>query len=360
MAVTLSLLRTFVTVARTGSVTRASEELVVTQSSVSGALAALSKEMGERLVERHGRGLRPTPAGAAFLPHAERVLATLEDGLAAVRESADPTRRRLRLAATATAAEHLMPGLLKAFHDRYADVDVSLAVGNRAALLRLLDRDQADLAIGGRPFDARLTGAPFLANEFVLTLSPEDPRADAGPLAIEDLGDATWLVREQGSGTREVTIELFATAGLQRPNTTTIGSDTAIKRCVALGLGLALLPLRAVGAELADGRLFAPTLVGGCPSRQWHALTAVGAPRRSAAASFLAFVYSPDAAAALEQSGRPTSVESTHGPQPALPATNGRHHPRELQPPVPPKDAASRRAEGVGHLVEQRRESGER
>jgi DNA-binding transcriptional LysR family regulator len=217
VAVTLSLLRTFVTVVRTGSVTRASQELVVTQSSVSGALAALSKEMGERLVERDGRGLRPTAAGAAFLPHAERILATLEDGTAAVREAADPSRRRLRLAATTTAGEFIVPDLWNAFRQRHPEVELSLEVGNRASLIQALDRHQADIGIGGRPLDPRLRGVRFLENEFVVITAPEDPRIRRGPLAAEDLQGSTWLVREPGSGTGEVSTEFFASRGLTRP-----------------------------------------------------------------------------------------------------------------------------------------------
>jgi LysR family transcriptional regulator, low CO2-responsive transcriptional regulator len=307
VAVTLSLLRTFVTVVRTGSVTRASEELVVTQSSVSGALAALSKEMGERLVERDGRGLRPTPAGAAFLPHAERVLATLEDAAAAVREAADPTLSRLRLAATSTAAEHLVPVLWKAFRQRNPDVELSLEVGNRADVNRLLDRYQADVGIAGRPADKRLRGVPFLENEFVLITAPEDPRARRGPLPLDELAPTPWLIREPGSGSREVTAELLAGGGLIRPKLVTIGSDGAIKRSVALGLGVALISRRAVDPELENGTLAMIGLVGGTPTRAWHALFAADAPQRSAADAFLAFVRRGEAAQALD--GRPPTVD---------------------------------------------------
>jgi LysR family transcriptional regulator, low CO2-responsive transcriptional regulator len=300
VAVTISLLRTFVTVVRTGSVTRASEELVVTQSSVSGALAALSKEMGERLVERDGRGLRPTAAGAAFLPHAERVLASLEDAGAAVREAADPTRRRLRLAATTTAAEHLVPTLWKSFRQRHADVDLSLEVGNRAVLNRLLDQDQADVGIGGRPVERRLRGIPFLENDFVVITAPDDPRVRRGPVPLDELAGVTWLVREPGSGSREVSADLFAGGAIARPKLATIGSDGAIKRSVALGLGVALISRRAVEAELDDGTLAALSLVGGTPIRAWHALFAADAPRRAAAEAFLAFVRRGDAAHALD------------------------------------------------------------
>ncbi|HEU0317963.1 MAG TPA: LysR family transcriptional regulator [Solirubrobacteraceae bacterium] len=300
MAVTLSLLRTFVTVVRTGSVTRASQELVVTQSSVSGALAALSKEMGERLVERDGRGLRPTAAGAAFLPHAERILATLEDGTAAVREAADPSHRRLRLAATTTAGEFLVPPVWNAFHQRHPEVDLTLEVGNRASLIHALDRHQADVGIGGRPLDPRLRGLRFLENEFVLITAPDDPRVRRGPVTVEELLAGTWLIREAGSGTAEVTSEFFASRGLTRPKTLTIGSNGAIKRCVAMGLGVALQPRLAVERELDDGSLARLGVVGSTPTRGWYALSATDAPRRSAAESFLAFIRRGDAARALE------------------------------------------------------------
>jgi DNA-binding transcriptional LysR family regulator len=300
VAVTLSLLRTFVTVVRTGSVTRASQELVVTQSSVSGALAALSKEMGERLVERDGRGLRPTAAGAAFLPHAERILATLEDGTAAVREAADPTSRRLRLAATTTAGEFIVPAVWLAFRQRNPEVELTLEVGNRASVIRSLDRHQADLGIGGRPLDPRLDGLRFLDNEFVVIAGPEDPRARRELIAAEELQASTWLVREPGSGTGEVTAEFFAARGLTRPRTLTIGSDGAIRRCVETGLGIALQPRHAVERELDEGRLSRLQVAGGTPSRAWYVLWASDAPRRAAAEAFVAFVRRGDAARALE------------------------------------------------------------
>ncbi|MGI8801829.1 MAG: LysR family transcriptional regulator [Solirubrobacteraceae bacterium] len=311
MAVTLSLLRTFVTVVRTGSVTRASQELVVTQSSVSGALAALSKEMGERLVERDGRGLRPTAAGAAFLPHAERMLATLEDGTAAVREAADPTRRRLRLAATTTAAEFLVPGLWGAFRRRQPEVELTLEVGNRRSVTRALDRHQADVGIGGQPLDARLRGVRFAENEFVVVAAAEDPRARRGPIPVEELHAGTWLVREDGSETAEVSTEFFAGRGLMRPPCLTIGSNAAIKRLVAMGLGLALLPREAVARELDDGTLSRLGVAGGTPVRGWYALSAVDAPRRTAAEAFLAFVAHGDASRALEEPAPPGSVAAS-------------------------------------------------
>ena len=88
MPITLTQLASFLAVVRTGSVTAAAEELVVTQPSVSAALSALSKEVGVELTERYARSVRPSPAGRAFVPYAAHVMGLLEHGARAALEAA--------------------------------------------------------------------------------------------------------------------------------------------------------------------------------------------------------------------------------------------------------------------------------
>ena len=160
MAITLTQLRSFLAVVRTGSVSGAADELVVTQPSVSAAVAALSRELGIDLLERHGRGVRPTAAGAAFAPYAVDVVGLLETGARAAREEGAAARRELRVAAVTTAAESFVPGLLRAFSGARPGVRVTLDVGNRDRVLELLTTHAADVAFGGSPpRDARHRGA---------------------------------------------------------------------------------------------------------------------------------------------------------------------------------------------------------
>src|ERR1700716_507377 len=98
MAITLTQLTAFLAVVRGGSVTAAADELVVTQPSVSSAVAALARELGCELFERAGRGIRLTEAGTAFAPYAADVIGLLERGRQAAREAADVAARRLRIA----------------------------------------------------------------------------------------------------------------------------------------------------------------------------------------------------------------------------------------------------------------------
>src|SRR6266480_3103141 len=106
MAVTITQLRSFLAVVRTGSVTAAAEELVVSQPSVSAAVSALTNELGVELTERVGRNVRPSPAGKVFADYAADVIGLLDQGARAAAD-ADSTARELRIDAVTTAGEHI-------------------------------------------------------------------------------------------------------------------------------------------------------------------------------------------------------------------------------------------------------------
>lgn len=299
MAITVAQLRTFATVVRTGSVKGAAEELVVTQPSVSAAVASLSREVGERLLERHGRGLRPSPAGAAFIPYAEQVLGLLEQGQAAAHEAADPDRRQLRIAAVTTAGEYLVPPLLSAFRKLHPEVEVLLEVGNRAGMLAQVRNRVADVGIGGRPpLEGGIAGTPFLDNELLLITAADDPLTRRRSVGLDELAGATWLLREPGSGTRTMVEEILAEHEID-PRIQTLGSNGAIKQSARMGLGVSIQSRHAVSLELATGVLGQITVRGGLPGRKWFALYPEEGPRRTAAAEFLEFLQDRAARAAV-------------------------------------------------------------
>ena len=204
MAITVTQLRAFLAVVRGGSVTAAADELVVTQPSVSAAVASLGRELDCELLERAGRGIRPTAAGAAFAPYAADILGLLEQGRRAAREAGDGAGRRLRIAAVTTAAESFVPTLMRAFADEHPEIELTLDVGNRQQVLdRVLDHS-VDVAISGRPpTDDRLTAEPLMINEIVCITAPDDPLAAGEPVAPAAMPERAWLLREPGSGTRE-------------------------------------------------------------------------------------------------------------------------------------------------------------
>ena len=288
---------------RGGSVTAAADELVVTQPSVSAAVAALSRELGTPVTEREGRGIRPTAAGTAFAPFAADVIGLLEEGRRAAREAAHLADRRLRLAAVTTAAESFVPPLMRAFSQGNESIGLTLAVGNREQVLDLVLDHRADVAIGGRPpRDPRVQATPILTNDFVLIAAPDD--AHAGGVAVDaaELERRVWLMREPGSGTRVVNEEFLAAAGLE-PQTLTLGSNGAIKQAARAGLGIAFISRAAVALELDNGLLAALPVRHRPASRRWYAMCSTVGPRRAAVESFMAFAASQAARDALGEVG---------------------------------------------------------
>jgi LysR family transcriptional regulator, low CO2-responsive transcriptional regulator len=298
MAVTLTQLVAFLTVVRRGSVTAAAEELVVTQPSVSAAVSALERELGVRLTERAGRTLRPTAAGAAYVPYAADVLGLLDQGARAAREAAEEGPHTLRISAVTTAGEYLVPQLIQAFRERHP-VEISLDVGNREVVFQRVLDHRVDVAVTGRiPDDERLTGREFADNEFVLITAPGDPLAKRRWVAVEELAARSWLLREPGSGTRTLCEEFLASRGIE-PNVLTLGSNGAIKQAARAGLGVALQSHAAVELELELGLLGTISPRGGLPRRRWHVVRSAIGPVREDVEAFMAFCDSPAARHAL-------------------------------------------------------------
>jgi LysR family transcriptional regulator, low CO2-responsive transcriptional regulator len=264
LVVTPARLETFLAIVDTGSARAAAAHLSVTESAVSAALAALHREVGVPLFERSGRGLQLTEAGAAFADYARRILGLIEEGVAAARQGAAPELGRLRLGAVTTAGEYLVPGLLASFRARYPDVEVGLEIGVRDRVLRQLADHQLDVVIAGRPLAGLgLVSRATRDNSLVVV---------AAPGADTELGTATWLLREPGSGTRDTTLGLLSSHGLTPP-VLSLGSHGAVVASAVLGLGLTVVSADAVGQHLAAGDLL-PVPVRGTPlKRPWHALT---------------------------------------------------------------------------------------
>ncbi len=290
MAITLTQLAAFLAVVRGGSVTAAADELVVTQPSVSSAIAALSRELECELFERAGRGIRLTDAGTAFRPYAEDVVGLLDDGRRAAREAAGAAALRMRIAAVTTAAESFVPPLMREFASTHPDVELTLDVGNREYVFERVLSHLADVAISGKPpADERLVAEPLRENQIACITGPDDPLAAGGPVDPGALAHRVWLMREPGSGTRALGEQFLNERGLS-PKTLTLGSNGAIKQAARAGLGVSMLSRAAVEAELRAGWLGEVALDDGPEPRPWFVLHSAVGPLRPAVATFIEFV----------------------------------------------------------------------
>jgi DNA-binding transcriptional LysR family regulator len=314
MAVTVTQLRSFLAVVRTGSVTAAAEELVVSQPSVSAAVSALGRELGVELTERVGRSVRPSSAGKAFAAYAADVIGLLDQGARAAREAADATATELRIGAVTTAGEHIAPQLMQAFAARNPEVALSVDVGNRERVFERLRAHRSDVAIGGRPPGDGVVGEPFLDNPIVVITAPDDPLARARRARVEQLGSRPWLLREEGSGTRSMTEEFLAGHDLHPP-TRTLGSNGAIKQAARAGLGVSLQSRLATHLEVELGLLATIQVDVPLPRREWYVIRPAHGPLRPAVERFLDFARSPEAKDAVER-----GLTTPRAPGPRRPA----------------------------------------
>ena len=300
MAITLTQLRSFLAVLRTGSVTAAADALVVTQPSVSAALSALSRELGIDLTERIGRSVRPSPAGRAFAPYAADVIGLLEQGTQAAREAAEASTREVRVSAVTTAGEHIVPPLMEAFSAQHPDIALSVDVGNRERVFERIRSHASDIAIAGRPpSDGGIVGIPFLENQIVLIAAPADPLVRAGEVSVAELGTRPWLLREEGSGTRAMAEEFLAANDLH-PEILTLGSNGAIKHSTRACLGISLQSRLAADLELELGLLATIKTSAALPVREWFLLQAARGPVRPSVQQFAEFAAGKEARHAVE------------------------------------------------------------
>ncbi|MER5857732.1 LysR family transcriptional regulator [Streptomyces sp. NPDC059688] len=250
----LAGLELLLAVARLGSLGAAAREVGITQPAASSRLRSMERQLGVALVDRSPRGSRLTDAGALVTDWARRVVeaaAAFDAGARALRDRRDS---RLRVAASMTIAEYLLPGWLLALHAERPDTAVSLLAGNSAKVAELLLAGEADLGfVEGLTVPTGLDSVVIAHDRLIVVTAPGHPWARRRrPLTPEELAGTPLILRERGSGTRQVLDA--ALGGLARP-LLELSSTTAVKASAVTGAGPSVLSELAVGEELAMRRL---------------------------------------------------------------------------------------------------------
>jgi len=277
-------------VARLGGVSRAAEELHLTQPTVSLQLRLLEQATGTPLVQRVGRGMQLTPAGEVIAGYAGQMLRLWRDAVEEVAALKGDLAGTLRVGAITT-AEYLLPPMLVAFTGQRPEVKIKLSVGNREEIIRMLAMHEIDLAIIGRPpSDVRTQATPFAKHPMAFIAAPDHPLMARKNLSLKDLLDANLLVRERGSGTRNTVERLFKEAGHRLPLGSELSSNAAIKRMVAARLGVAFLSLHACTLEFQAGLIGLLPLKDNPIERDWYVLNLPGVRIPRVAMAFRAFL----------------------------------------------------------------------
>ncbi|KGE78825.1 LysR substrate-binding domain-containing protein [Halomonas salina] len=251
-------LQVFASVARLGTVSAAAEALSLSPSSTSQALADLERQLGVALFERPGRRLVLNELGRGLLPRAEALLDDMAGFVAAAREPEGELRGTLDVSASATVGTYLLPGLVGRFSEAHPRADLRLRLRNTHEVVGDVLRLEADLGlIEGECREPALVSEPWCEDRLVVVAAPGHPLASRGDLEDGDLAEAPWILREPGSGTREVFEQAMRDLGLMPRVRMSLGQHEAIKQAVLAGLGLGCLSALSVAGERERGELVA-------------------------------------------------------------------------------------------------------
>ncbi|MFD7611037.1 LysR family transcriptional regulator [Streptomyces sp. NPDC059828] len=280
----LTVWRTFVTVCRLGSLSAAAAELHHTQSAVSRQIAGLERQLGVPLMERHARGVRPTPAGEVFRHHA---LATLNEADRAVRAARDAGgrayNRPLTVGATPSLAAGVVPEAIRGLLKQTGSIRWSLLPGLSAQLHQRVIAGDLDIAVvtdapPGLPHDMRVERRFLGLDDMVVALPVDHPQAGSGPVHMRRLADEIWV--EDNDGSAALLRQHAARAGVSARIDLTAADLLGKLALVATGHAIALIPgvlTRALRTDVTTVGLVDP------PTRGIYTITPRRAPHPCAA-----------------------------------------------------------------------------
>ena len=287
---TFRQLRVFTEVARQLSFARAAEVLHLSPPAVTMQVKELERHVGLPLFERNGRQVALTTAGEYMLVYARKVIATLKDA-----EDTAARLQRLEVGTltigTVSTAKYFLPRLLADFQREHEGIEIQLAVGNREQLVKMLQANEVDIAIMGRPPTELATRAePFAAHPHVFVAPTDHPLLKFGHPTVDALRPYGFILRERGSGTRAAMEKFLGKSGLEPRVVMEMSSNETIKQAVMAGMGISFLSLHTIGLEL-EHRLIATLDVEGTPIvRAWNVVHTLSKLLSPAAEAFRYFM----------------------------------------------------------------------
>lgn len=243
----------FLVVARLGNMSRAAQEMFLTQPSLTARLKALEDEVGDQLFVRTKWGMRLTEAGKEFLPYAERCVTSVENGKQHLKELRGGTGGHLRIGALPRVSTYTLPNFLEEFAVTHPRIALSIKTGHSQDVLDMVLTEEVQLGLARSMPHPDIENLPLYEEELVLAVSPRHGFAKRASVDLEELGREQLILFDRSSSNYELTKSLLNDANVQEPRIIELDNIESAKRMVEHGLGISFLPrpavLRAVAAE---------------------------------------------------------------------------------------------------------------
>ena len=265
---TIRHIRIFLTVCDCGcNLTKAAEQLYTAQPAVTVAIHELERYYGVNLFDRLGRRLYLTEAGEQYREYAQRILALYDDMERGIKNW--DALGVLRIGSSITIGSQFMPSYVEAFSKRYPGIDVRVAIGSSEMMEKKLLDNAIDLALVESPVHHEYLEAKPYLEDFLTVIAPaREPFGPGQVLTPEEFKRQRLLLREKGSGTREVFDEVMERLNLYVEPVWEAMSTTALVNGVIHGLGISVVPRRMVSAPLERGMIYS-IRVEGAEFKRW-------------------------------------------------------------------------------------------
>jgi DNA-binding transcriptional LysR family regulator len=250
-------LNVFVTVAEQKNFTRAADLLNMTPSAVSLNIKSTEEKMGVKLLERTNKFVRLTKAGEIFYKHAKEILSKYAHVKHLIDDYNHSPEGPLSIGAAYTFGEYFLPHIIHELNRIYPEIKPSITIKNSKRISKQVHRQELDIGITveGEFPDLDVDVTLFSEDEMVIVTPPGHPLTKKKRLDVDLLESETWIIREHGSGTREVTERLFSQIGISPKNIMSFGSSQTIKESVELGLGISYLSEFIIRKDISLGTL---------------------------------------------------------------------------------------------------------
>lgn len=251
MHITLRQLEVFSEIVKSGSTTRAAQQLALSQSAVSAALSDLEHQLAVKLFDRSGKRLMVNEHGRLLYPKAVSLLEQAKETEQLFRED----HGAIRIAASSTIGNYLLPAMMAEYRRDFPQAPLDLTVGNSQDVIQAVSDFRVDVGLIEGP--CHITGIVsenWLQDELVVFASPQSAIFNQ-PVTLERLADSPWILRERGSGTREIVDYLLLSHLPHFRIAMELGNSEAIKHAVRYGMGISCLSRRVIEDQLENGSL---------------------------------------------------------------------------------------------------------
>lgn len=255
----LRKLEVFCTLVELKSFTKTAEAVLLSQPTVSEHIRNLEQLLGQKLVDRLGRQVEPTPVGKILYTHARKILRMQQEALQAVEEYSGRISGRVMIGCGTIPGTYLLPKLISDFRMQYPEIKATLHISSSRIIAQKVQEGELEIGVvGARWNEPSLEWQTMFSDELTLVVHPEHPWVQEQSIDCNQLTGEPFILREAGSGTRRVIAQFLEQQGMRERDlqeVAEIGSTAAIKEAVKAGIGISILSRRAITDDLACGRL---------------------------------------------------------------------------------------------------------